>query len=331
MEKLEEVKRKGEVLLLQLPMVLTPYEKELSQRFQLLKAWDFPIPTTQFLSTHATSIQAILISASIPLTAEILRLLPSLRIVVTTSTGVNHIDLLECHRRGIAVANAGSVLSEDVADGAVGLLIDVMRKITASGRYIRSGLWPTKGDYPLGSKISGKHVGIIGLGNIGMEIAKRLHAFGCIISYNSRKKKPLVDYTFYPNVLELAANCSILVICCGLTDKTHHMINKEVLSALGKDGVIVNIARGAIIDEKELVHALIHGDIAGAGLDVFEKEPLVPKELFEMDNVVLQPHHTACTEEAFLDLYEHACKNLEAFFANKPLPAPVGDEWVNDG
>ncbi|XP_059651503.1 glyoxylate/hydroxypyruvate reductase HPR3-like [Cornus florida] len=311
------------VLVLRPTIGFSDYGKQFSEKFHLLKAWESPMPTEQFLATHASSVQAMLCSVGTPVQSDVLRLLPSLKVIVTTSAGLNQIDLPECRRRGISIANTGTIYSADVADVALGLLIDVLRKITAANRYVRGGLWPIQGDYPLGSKLGGKRVGIVGLGNIGSEVAKRVEAFGCIISYNSRRKKPSVSYTYYPDVCELAANCDILVICCALTDQTHHMINKDVLLALGEEGVIVNIGRGAVIDEKELVRFLVEGKIAGAGLDVFENEPHVPKELFAMDNVVLTPHRAVFTDESFLDLYELIVGNFEAFFSGKPLLSPV--------
>ncbi|KAA8515966.1 hypothetical protein F0562_019145 [Nyssa sinensis] len=314
------------VLVLRPPSVFTAYQKQFSQKFHFLKAWESPIPTDQFLTIYASSVQAMLCSGGTPITSDVLRHLPSLRVIVTTSAGLNHIDLSECRRRGICIANAGTVFSEDVADMAVGLLLDVLRRITAADRYVRGGLWPIKGDYPLASKLGDKRVGIVGLGSIGLEVARRLEAFGCTISYNSRKKKSSVSFPFYLNVCELAANSDILVICCALTDQTRHMINKEVLSALGEQGVIVNIGRGAVIDENELVHFLVQGKIAGAGLDVFENEPKVPTELVALNNVVLSPHRAVFTEESFLDLYELMSGNLEAFFSNKPLLSPIMDE-----
>lgn len=168
-----------------------------------------------------------------------------------------------------------------------------------------------------------KKIGIVGLGSIGSQVAKRLAAFNCSILYTSRTKKPSVPYSFYSDVYELAANSDVLVLCCPLTDETRHLINKEVLSALGKEGVIINIARGSVVDEKELVRFLLEGQIAGAGMDVFENEPSVPKELLALDNVVLSPHLAACTEEAFDDLYEHVKENLQAFFSNNPLRSPI--------
>ncbi|KAF7847275.1 hypothetical protein BT93_L3131 [Corymbia citriodora subsp. variegata] len=164
------------------------------------------------------------------------------------------------------------------------------------------------------------------MGRIGQEVAKRLEAFGCAISYQSRKKKPYVSYPFYSNVYELATNCDALIICCGLTEQTHHMINREVLLALGKEGVIVNIGRGSIIDEKEMVQLLVQGELGGAGLDVFENEPSVPEELLALDNVVLSPHRAVYTPETLTDLCDLVVGNLEAFFSNKPLLSSVLDE-----
>lgn len=172
-------------------------------------------------------------------------------------------------------------------------------------------------------KLTGKKVGIVGLGKIGLEVAHRLEAFDTIISYNSRSKKPFVSYPFYSSVLELATDSNVIVLCCALNDQTRHMINREVLLALGKGGVIVNVARGALIDEKELVKCLIQGEIGGAGLDVFDNEPLVCEELFSLDNVVLSPHVGFSTSESYIGICQLVGRNLEAFFSNKPLISPV--------
>lgn len=175
-------------------------------------------------------------------------------------------------------------------------------------------------------QVRGKRVGIVGLGRIGLEVAKRLEAFGCIVLYNSRKEKPSVSYPFYSDLHVLASNSDALVICCGLTDETRHMINKEVMLALGKEGVIVNIGRGPIIDEKEMLKLLVRGELGGAGLDVLENEPSVPVELLGLDNVVITPHCASCTPESFLDLCKLMVGNLEAFFSNRPLLSPVSLE-----
>ncbi|XP_021899291.1 glyoxylate/hydroxypyruvate reductase HPR3 [Carica papaya] len=296
-----------------------------SPKFHFLKSYESDLPLHQFLATHSHSVRAILSSGCSIVTADIIRLLPDLRLVVSTSAGLNHIDIAECRRRGIAVANAGTIFSPDVADAAIGLLIDVLRKISSADRYVKRGLWTSKGEYPLACKLGGKRIGIVGLGSIGVEVAKRLESFGCHISYNSRARKPSFPYPFYTNVRELAADSDALIICCSLTEQTHHMIDKEVLLALGKEGVVINVARGGVVDEKEMVRCLVQGEIGGAGLDVFEREPDVPAELFELDSVVMTPHSAVFTMETFEELRKVVVGNLEAFFDNKPLLTPVHD------
>lgn len=262
-------------------------------------------------------------SGPVRVDAGFLDAVPSLRCVLTVSAGLNHIDLHECARRGVAVTNAGGIYSADVADYAVGLLVDVLRRVSAGERYVRRGLWPDRGDFvPLGSKIGGKRVGIIGLGNIGSAIARRLQAFGCVISYHSRRRKD-EPYTYFPSARDLAAHSDVLVVACALTSETRHIVDRGVLDALGKGGVVVNIARGANVDEAELVRALVEGRVAGAGLDVFEDEPNVPAELLGMDNVVLTPHQAVFTPESMSDLLRLIFANLEAFFAGQPLPTRV--------
>ncbi|KAM3397593.1 glyoxylate/hydroxypyruvate reductase HPR3 [Capsicum galapagoense] len=311
-----------ELLVINPSPVFIIHQQQFSQKFKLLKAYESPLSTDLFLQTHAQSTKALICYGKSPVTTNILNLLPSLQLVVTASTGFNHIDLDKCRSRGIAVANTHDVFSEDTADIGVGLLIDVPRKISAGDRFVRSGNWTANIQYPLDSQLGGKHVGIVGLGNIGLKVATRLEAFGCKISYNSRQEKP-VPYKFYPNVGELASNCNVLVICCILTVETRHMIDKDVLKALGKDGILINVARGPIVGEKELVNFLAEGEIAGAGLDVFDNEPKVPQELYSLDNVVLTPHRAASTEEAFSSAFQIILANLEAFFSNKPLISPV--------
>ncbi|CAN0824579.1 Glyoxylate/hydroxypyruvate reductase HPR3 [Linum grandiflorum] len=298
-----------------------------STKFRYLNAFDSTLPLHEFLAAHArTPVRAMLASSRATVDAAVLDLLPELRVIVTTSAGVNHVDLTECRRRGIKIANAGDTYSNEGADCAVGLLIDVLRKISAGNRYVKGGLWSPIGDYPLGSKVGGKRIGIVGLGRIGYQIAKRLEAFGCSISYNSRKQKEYATYPFYEQVHELAANSDALIICCGLTEQTRHIIDKKVMAALGKEGVIVNIARGAVVDEQEMVRCLVEGEIGGAGLDVFENEPEVPQVLMKLDNVVLSPHCAVFTRESLMDIAGLVVGNLEAFFANKPLLSEYQDD-----
>ncbi|KAI3800483.1 hypothetical protein L1987_28574 [Smallanthus sonchifolius] len=315
------------ILVLRRPYIFSVHEHDFSNRFHLLKAYESPLPLHDFVHAHAQCVKAVLCSGTYPIKAELIRHLPALQLIASAATGVNHIDMVECGRRGIIVTNAGDTYSDDVADGSVGLLIDVMRRITSGDRFVRGGYWLTSTHYPLGSNLRGKRVGIVGLGNIGSRVATRLEAMGCIVSYTSRHKKHSTPFTFYPNILQLAFDSDALVLCCSLTNDTRHMIDNKVMMALGKKGVIVNVGRGALIDEAELVKCLVEGDIGGVGLDVFEKEPNVPKELFELDNVVLLPHNTAFTKESFYDAAQVLIGNLEAFFTNKPLLTPVDNKF----
>ncbi|KAG2297792.1 hypothetical protein Bca52824_034264 [Brassica carinata] len=257
------------------------------------------------------------------MTAEFISNLPSLEIVVCASVGFDHVNLDECKRRGVAVTNAGDAYGEDVADLAVGLLIGVLRRIPALDRYIRSGQWTRLWDYPFGFKLNKKKVGIVGLGSIGSLVAKRLEPFGCIISYNSRSLKPDVPYLYHTDILSLAADNAVLILCCSLNDETHHIVNREVMETLGKNGVIINIGRGELIDENEMVKCLMEGVIWGVGLDVFENEPEVPKEFFSLENVVLSPHSAGMTAESLDNITEVVLTNLKAFFLDQPLIFPV--------
>ncbi|VAI81455.1 unnamed protein product [Triticum turgidum subsp. durum] len=309
-----------------------PFAAALHEHFLLLDFHASGEPLPAFLAAAAAAPEpprAVLVvgGGAIRVDAPFLDVVQSVRCVVTTGTGVDHIDLAECARRGVAVANAGKVYSTDVADHAVGLLLDVQRRVSAAERYVRRGSWPAQGDYrPLGSKLGGKRVGIIGLGNIGSLVARRLEAFGCVILYNSRRRKEEGSsrrYTYFPDVRGLAAASDVLVVACALNEETRHVVGREVLDALGKDGVLINVGRGANVDEAALVAALKEGRIAGAGLDVFEDEPKVPAELLPMDNVVLTPHVAVLTQESRSDLRAQTIGNLQAFFSGQPLLTPV--------
>lgn len=172
-------------------------------------------------------------------------------------------------------------------------------------------------------QFSGKRVALLGLGRIGLAVAKRAEAFGCSISYHSRSEKPFANYKFYTNVVDLAANCDVLIVACSLNAETHHIVSRKVIDALGPDGVLINIGRGAHVDEPELVSALLEGRLGAAGLDVFEHEPVAPEQLFNLDNVVLVPHIGSDTEETCRAMAHLVIGNLEAHVLNKPLLTPV--------
>eukprot|EP00850_Spirogloea_muscicola_P016632 SM000136S00178 [mRNA] locus=s136:249531:251441:+ [translate_table: standard] len=240
--------------------------------------------------------------------ASLMDALPALEIISCFGVGVDSIDVGKARERGVIVTNTPDVLTDDVADLAVGLLLATVRKICAGDRYV-----------------SGKRVGIIGLGRIGLAIARRLEGFDCTIAYQSRRRRPDCTYEYHGEPAELAASVDFLVVACPLNPSTRHLVNRAVLDALGPDGVLVNIARGPVVDEKELVAALQEGRLGGAGLDVFEEEPQVPEALLAMDNVVLQPHVASATWETRGAMGDLTIANLQEHFAGKPVITPYHD------
>ncbi|XP_076902720.1 glyoxylate/hydroxypyruvate/pyruvate reductase 2KGR-like [Bidens hawaiensis] len=296
----------------------TYLQHQLHNRFTLFRLWDLP----NKFNDEVGSIQAVVGSTHVGADRQLIDSLPALEIVSSFSIGLDKVDLDYCKQRGIRVTNTPDVLTDDVADLAIGLILATLRRICESDRYVRNGLWK-QNDFKLTMKFSGKKVGIVGLGRIGTAIAKRAESFNCSISYHSRSKKPELKYKYFPNIIELASNSEILVVACSLTDETHHIINREVIDALGPKGVLINIGRGQHVDEPELVAALVEGRLGGAGLDVFENEPDVPEELFRLDNVVVVPHIGSSTVETETDMADLVVRNLEAHFSKKPLLTPV--------
>ncbi|CAL1378100.1 unnamed protein product [Linum trigynum] len=298
-------------------------EQELQSRFNLFKLWQQPpSKITEFLKSNQRTIKAVVSNARVGVDAQLIDSLPNLEIVASFSVGFDKIDLKRCEEKGIRVTNTPDVLTDDVADLGIALILAVLRKICPCDGFVRSGKWKD-GDFGLSTKFSSKPVGIVGLGRIGSAIAKRAQAFGCSISYHSRTQKPLKPYKYYDNIVDLAKNCSILVVACSLTDETRHIVNREVIDALGPRGILINVGRGAHVDEPELVSALLEGRLAGAGLDVYEDEPEVPEPLLRLDNVVLLPHVGSDTVETCNAMADLVLANLEAHFNSRPLPTPV--------
>lgn len=296
-------------------------QDKLSQHFTLIKSWEIK-SKTDFLTQHSTSIKAIVGNGSHGADATLIDSFPCLEIIASHSSGLDQIDLVKCREKGVRVTSTPDALTHEVADTAVALVLATLRRICVSDGFVRKGSWKN-GDFGLTTKVSGKSVGIIGLGRIGSAIAKRMEAFGCPISYYSRSHKPNSSYKYYPNVIELASNSEILVIACSLTEATRHIINREVIDALGPNGFLINIGRGGHVDEPELVSALAERRLGGAGLDVFEHEPEVPEQLIGLDNVVLTPHVGSCTQETRMAIADLVVANLVAHFANEPLLTPV--------
>jgi hydroxypyruvate reductase len=265
---------------------------------------------------------AAITSSRFGVTNEQMDAMPSLRAIVHFGVGYETTDVSHARARGIVVSNTPDVLTDCVADLAVGGLIDVLRRLSAADRFVRRGDWLT-GQFPLATKVTGKRVGILGLGRIGHAIARRLAAFDCVLSYHSRHPVPEVPYTYAESPAALAAAVDVLVVATSGGPATAGLVSEDVLAALGPAGYLVNIARGSVVDEPALVTALRSGTIAGAALDVFADEPTVPAALLGMDNVVVLPHIASATTETREAMGELAFRNLHQFMTDGTLVTPV--------
>lgn len=276
-----------------------------------------------FLAERGGDITAVVTSGRTGVDAELMSALPNLGAVINFGVGYDTTDIDAAGARGVGVSNTPDVLTDCVADTAVGLLIDTLRQFTASDRYVRAGRWPVDGNYPLTRQVSNTRVGVIGLGRIGKAIAVRLSAFGCTISYHNRHQVPDSPYTYAASPVELARGVDVLVVAAAGGDGTRGLVSREVIDALGPQGYLINIARGTVVDQDALVAALLNGGLAGAGLDVFTDEPQVPEELFALDNVVLLPHVASGTVETRAAMEALTLRNLDSFLATGELVTPV--------
>ncbi|CAI7840498.1 unnamed protein product [Closterium sp. NIES-53] len=282
-------------------------------------AWD------SLLEAHAGEIRAAVTNSFWGFPVELFERLPRLEIITNFGVGVDSIDVAKAKEKGIHVTNTPDVLTDDVADLALGLMLTVSRRLVEGDRYVREGEWVKKGMMHLTHKVSGKRVGIIGLGRIGLAIAQRAAAFNCPIAYYSRRQRSDIpsSYSYHSSPTALAAASDFLVVACPLTPETTHIVNASVLEALGSSGVLINIARGKNVDEPALVAALKEGKVGGAGLDVFEDEPNVPADLLGMDNVVVQPHVGSGTFETRGVMADVVLENLKLYLAGEALKTPV--------
>ena len=248
--------------------------------------------------------------------------LPALKMLSVFGVGYDGIDVQAAIAQGVPVTHTPGVLTDDVADLAMALVLSVARLVPQADQHVRQGRWP-QGAMPLGRKVSGARMGIVGLGRIGQAIARRAAAFDMSIAYTTRTEKPESGYTYYPTAAALAAAVDFLVVITPGGAGTRHLINAEVLQALGPQSYLVNVARGSVVDEEALVKALAGGVIAGAGLDVFANEPQVPEALWSMANVVLTPHMASATHQTRQAMADLAFANMQAGLSGQPLLTPV--------
>ncbi|GHD99655.1 lactate dehydrogenase [Defluviimonas sp. 20V17] len=250
-------------------------------------------------------------------------LLPQLGLIASYGVGYDQIDLVAATARGVAVTNTPDVLNDDVADLAVAMLLMQGRRMEAASAWMRAGRWASDGPFALNRRVSGGRAGILGLGRIGREIADRLAAFKMQIHYHSRHEKQTPGWTYHADPVALAAAVDFLFVAVVGGAETEGLVSAEVIAALGARGVLINIARGSVVDEAALLDALEAGRLGGAGLDVFRNEPVIDPRFYALPNVVLQPHQASATVETRGAMARLQRDNLAAYLAGTPLPTPV--------
>jgi hydroxypyruvate reductase len=298
---------------------MRPIEQRLADEFTIHRLWQHA-DRAAFLAEVGPGIRGVVAySGAALLDRAMLDALPAVEIVVNMGVGYESIDTAAAADHGIPVTNAGAANAVDVAEHAFGLVLAVGRRIVAGDRHVREGRWLAKGRMGVTRRVTGCALGIVGLGNIGAEIAKRAAAFDMTIRYNNRHPRADLPYEYVPSIAALASKSDFLVIATPGGDETHHLVDAQVIEALGAEGVLVNIARGSVVDQAALVDALVGGRLGGAGLDVFENEPDVPASLFDLPNVVVQPHQAGATAEGIAAAIDILVLNLRNHFAGKPI------------
>ncbi len=304
--------------------VMPLIEQGISRAFTLHKLWEAP-DREALIANLAPRLRAIVAGGGKhePMGPEFLGRFPKLEIISSFGVGYDHVDAKWAAAHGIVVTNTPDVLTEEVADTALGLLLCTVRELPQAERYLRAGKW-LEGDYPLTrATLRDRTIGMVGLGRIGKAIARRLDAFRVPVVYHSRHPQPGVPYRHYPNLVDMARDVDVLMVVTPGGPATKHLIDANVLEALGPDGILINMSRGSVVDEPALIAALEAGKILSAGLDVFANEPRVPPELMAMENVVLFPHvgsASVYTRDAMGQLVVH---NLLSWAAGKGPLTPV--------
>lgn len=294
---------------------------DLETRYTVHKLWEAS-DRDALIADKASLIQAIATRGELGASAELMQKLPNLKIVSCYGVGTDAIDLVYARANDIQVTNTPDVLNDDVADLGIGLLLATARRIPFGETLVREGNWG-KVAMPLVTRVSGKKLGIVGMGRIGQAIARRATGFDLEIGYFARSEKTELDYRYFGELLELARWAEFLIVIVPGGEGTKNLIDAAVLEALGPDGILVNVSRGSTVDETALLAALEAKQIRGAGLDVFWNEPLIDRRFAVLENVVLQPHHGSGTVETRKAMGQLVRNNLAAHFAGKPLLTPV--------
>ncbi len=302
----------------------------LAKTFRVRTLWDAPDPDA-LLAELAPTLRAVATGVSIlaedrhfPVDAGFLARFPKLEIVANLGVGYDNIDAKAAAQNGVVVTNTPDVLTDETADTAMGLLLNAVREFPAAERWLRAGKWLEK-PFRLTASLRGRTMGIVGLGRIGKAIAARAAPFGIKIVYHGRRPQPDLAYPYFASLIDMAKAVDILMVVIPGGPETRNLIDADVLKALGPDGILVNIARGTVVDEPALIHALKTGAILGAGLDVFAAEPKVPAELVALDNAVLLPHVGSASRHTRDLMSQLVVDNLEAWASSKPPLTPVAE------
>lgn len=306
--------------LLQVGPLMPALEAALREQHEVLRAQDLGALSPLADPAAAARVQAVVTSAPVGLPVAWLDQLPGLRVVSSFGVGLDKLPLDACRALGLPVGYTPDVLNDCVADLAMGLLLDGSRQIAAADRFVRRGDWQ-QGRFPVTTRVSGKRLGIVGLGRIGQAVARRAAGFNMDIAYNNRRPVDGVAWRHEPSLLALAEWADFLVLTVAASADTRHLINADVLTALGPKGLLVNVARGSVVDEAALIACLQNGSLGGAALDVFEDEPRVPEALLALDQVVLAPHMASGTFETRQAMADLMWANLRAGLAGETLPA----------
>ncbi|WP_287876715.1 2-hydroxyacid dehydrogenase [Aquitalea sp.] len=293
---------------------------QLHEQFECLHGWE--LQAELVAGKVWPAVRAVVSTGGAGASRQLLQALPEVELVACVGVGFDAIDLAYAREHGIAITTTPGVLDQCVADTALALLLAVFRRVVQADRFVRAGHW-LHGGFPLTHSLAGKRCGIVGLGNIGRAIARRAEAFGMVLGYHGPRAKADVAYRYYLDLGAMAAEVDVLVLALPGGAATRHVVDGRVLDALGPDGVLINIARGSVVDQAALVERLLDGRLGGAGLDVFEHEPQVPEVLFGLDNVVLAPHMASATLETRAAMAQLMLDNLLAHFAGRPLLTPL--------
>lgn len=277
-----------------------------------------------FLSQHGAKIRAIATRGELGASAELIGKLPKLEVISVYGVGFDAVDLAACRARGICVTNTPDVLTNDVADLGVAMMLVQSRGIIGAETWVKDGSWAEKGLYPLKRRVWGRKAGVLGLGRIGFEVAKRLRGFDMDIAYSDVEAKSFADgLTYIADPVELARHSDFLFVTLAASAVTRHIVSKDVIAALGPDGMLINISRASNIDEEALLEALENKTLGSAALDVFEGEPKLNPRFLQLDNVLVQPHHASGTIETRKAMGKLVRDNLAAHFAGSALLTPV--------